>query len=173
MDGGSQAYYCWPYDKILMPNRSHGGAWRRTCPIRRISTRRSTRQDAQINYLSTLSIFVKQTTYLATLPNPNLKANGMSLLLKVVAEVIAPVMASSSSARRTRFGDSEVRNPQLHTREALSILPLMRFPILHHGSTPRWCDIASFVHSHATVARRCAWPGNRRHSPRCPWAWLA
>jgi hypothetical protein len=39
------------------------------CPIRRISTLRSTRQDAQINYLSTLSIFVKQTTYLATLPN--------------------------------------------------------------------------------------------------------
>jgi hypothetical protein len=30
----------------------------------------STRQDAQINYLSTLSIFMKQTTYLATLPNP-------------------------------------------------------------------------------------------------------
>ena len=30
---------------------------------------RSTRQDAQINYLSTLSIFTKQTTYLATLPN--------------------------------------------------------------------------------------------------------
>jgi hypothetical protein len=45
------------------------------CPLRRMSTRRSTRQDAQINYLSTLSIFVKQTTYLATLPNPNLKAN--------------------------------------------------------------------------------------------------
>ncbi len=40
-----------------------------------ISPRRSTRQDAQINYLSTLSIFMKQTTYLATLPNPNLKAN--------------------------------------------------------------------------------------------------
>jgi hypothetical protein len=36
---------------------------------------RSTRQDAQINYLSTLSIFKKQTTYLATLPNPNLKTN--------------------------------------------------------------------------------------------------
>jgi hypothetical protein len=32
-------------------------------------------QDAQINYLSTLSIFMKQRTYLATLPNPNLKAN--------------------------------------------------------------------------------------------------
>ena len=45
------------------------------CPLRRISTRRSTRQDAQINCLSTLSIFMKQTTYLATLPNPNLKAN--------------------------------------------------------------------------------------------------
>jgi hypothetical protein len=45
------------------------------CPRRRTSTRRSTRQDAQINYLSTLSIFMKQTTYLATLPNPNLKAN--------------------------------------------------------------------------------------------------
>ena len=41
----------------------------------RIGALRSTRQDAQINYLSTLSIFMKQTTYLATLPNPNLKAN--------------------------------------------------------------------------------------------------
>jgi hypothetical protein len=39
------------------------------CPFRRISTLPSTRQDAQINYLSTLSIFMKQTTYLATLPN--------------------------------------------------------------------------------------------------------
>ena len=45
------------------------------CRIRRMSTLRSTRQGAQINYLSTLSIFMKQTTYLATLPNPNLKAN--------------------------------------------------------------------------------------------------
>jgi hypothetical protein len=36
--------------------------------LRRMSTLRSTRQDAQINYLSTLSIFMKQTTYLATLP---------------------------------------------------------------------------------------------------------
>jgi hypothetical protein len=156
-----------------MPNRSHGGTRWRTCPLRRISTRRSTRQDAQINYLSTLSIFMKQTTYLATLPNPNLKANGMSLLLKVVAEVIAPVMASLSSARRTRFGDSEVRNPQFHTREALSILPLMRFPILHLGPIPGSCGIASFLRCHATVARRCEWPGSRRHSPRCPWAWLA
>jgi hypothetical protein len=51
------------------------GAWWWTLPLRRISTRRSTRQDAQINYLSTLSIFMKQTTYLATLPNANLKAN--------------------------------------------------------------------------------------------------
>jgi hypothetical protein len=41
------------------------------CPLRRVSTHRSTRQDAQINYLSTLSIFMKQTTYLATLPNPS------------------------------------------------------------------------------------------------------
>jgi hypothetical protein len=39
------------------------------CRLRRMSTLRSTRQDAQINYLSTLSIFMKQTTYLATLPN--------------------------------------------------------------------------------------------------------
>jgi hypothetical protein len=39
------------------------------CRLRRMSARRSTRQDAQINYLSTLSIFMKQTTYLATLPN--------------------------------------------------------------------------------------------------------
>jgi hypothetical protein len=53
-------------------NRVHG---RGRCRLRRMSTRRSTRQDAQINYLSTLSIFMKQTTYLATLPNPNLKAN--------------------------------------------------------------------------------------------------
>src|ERR1700679_3786412 len=40
------------------------------CRLRRISILRSTRQDAQIYYLSTLSIFIKQTTYLATLPNP-------------------------------------------------------------------------------------------------------
>jgi hypothetical protein len=45
------------------------------CRIRRISTLWSTRQDAQINYLSTLSIFMKQTTYLATLPNPKSEAN--------------------------------------------------------------------------------------------------
>jgi hypothetical protein len=38
------------------------------CRLRRMSALRSTRQDAQINYLSTLSIFRKQTTYLATLP---------------------------------------------------------------------------------------------------------
>ena len=38
------------------------------CRIRRIGTVRSTRQDAQMNYLSILSIFMKQTTYLATLP---------------------------------------------------------------------------------------------------------
>ncbi len=37
--------------------------------------RRSTGQDGQINYLATLAIFVKQTTYLATLPNPDRKAN--------------------------------------------------------------------------------------------------
>jgi hypothetical protein len=43
------------------------------CPRRRTSTRRSTRQDAQINYLSTLSIFMKQTTYLATLPNSKVR----------------------------------------------------------------------------------------------------
>jgi hypothetical protein len=39
------------------------------CRLRRISVLRSTRHDAQMNYLSTLSIFMKQTTYLATLPN--------------------------------------------------------------------------------------------------------
>ena len=88
----------------------------------------------------------------------------MSLLLKVVA-VIDPVMASLGSAR-TRPGDSEVRNPQLKTREALSILPLMRFPIFHLGSTPRSCEIASFVHSHATVARHYALPGNHQRCPR-------
>jgi hypothetical protein len=36
------------------------------------ATLTSTRQDAQMNYLSTLSIFTKQTTYLATLPNPKI-----------------------------------------------------------------------------------------------------
>jgi hypothetical protein len=40
-----------------------------------------------MNYLSTLSIFMKQTTYLATLPNPDLKANECHYSLKVVAEV--------------------------------------------------------------------------------------
>jgi hypothetical protein len=42
------------------------------CRLWRIRTLRSTRQDAQINYLSTLSIFMKQRTYLATLPNPKI-----------------------------------------------------------------------------------------------------
>src|SRR5271156_2548427 len=41
------------------------------CPLRRI------RQDAQINYLSTLSIFPKQTTYLATLPSPKTYWNSL------------------------------------------------------------------------------------------------
>jgi hypothetical protein len=52
-----------PKTENLVPG---GGFFR----IRRMSALRSTRQDAQMNYLSTLSIFVKQTTYLATLPNP-------------------------------------------------------------------------------------------------------
>src|ERR1700757_3579164 len=39
--------------------------------LRRVSTHGQTRQDGQINYLSTLTIFTKQTTYLATLPNPS------------------------------------------------------------------------------------------------------
>ena len=45
-----------------------GGLYR----LRRTSTLRSARQDAQINCLSTLTIFMKQTTYLATLPNPKI-----------------------------------------------------------------------------------------------------
>jgi hypothetical protein len=52
-------------------NQVSGGG---LCRIRWLSALRSTRQDGQINYLSTLTIFVKQTTYLATLPNPNRKA---------------------------------------------------------------------------------------------------
>ena len=43
------------------------------CRLRRMSALRSPRQDAQINYLSTLSIFMKQTTYLATLPNSKIR----------------------------------------------------------------------------------------------------
>src|ERR1700734_3546462 len=56
-----------------MPNEDQvpGGIW----PHPKDEYRRSTRQDGQMNYLSTLSIFMKQTTYLATLPNPNLPAN--------------------------------------------------------------------------------------------------
>ncbi len=52
-------------------NQVSGGG---LCRIRRLSALRSARQDGQINCLTTLTIFVKQTTYLATLPNPNLKA---------------------------------------------------------------------------------------------------
>src|SRR3984885_11420064 len=52
-----------PKTENLVPGRG-------LCRFRRTSTLRSTRQDAQMNYLSTLSIFMKQTTYLATLPNP-------------------------------------------------------------------------------------------------------
>src|ERR1700674_2291945 len=43
---------------------------------------RSTRQDAQINYLSTLSIFMKQTTYLATLPKIGPQNRGKILSLR-------------------------------------------------------------------------------------------
>ncbi len=50
-------------------NQVPGGGLSR---LRRTSTLPSTRQDAQMNYLSTLSIFMKQTTYLATLPNPKI-----------------------------------------------------------------------------------------------------
>jgi hypothetical protein len=38
------------------------------CILRRNSTLPATRQDDQINYLSILSIFMKQRTYLITLP---------------------------------------------------------------------------------------------------------
>jgi hypothetical protein len=65
----------YPISAFVAPKMENQVAGGGLCPLRRISTHRSTRQDAQINYLSTLSIFVKQTTYLATLPNPNLKAN--------------------------------------------------------------------------------------------------
>jgi hypothetical protein len=54
-----------------MPNLSHGG--NRCCVAPGHARHRSTRQDAQMNYLSTLSIFMKQTTYLATLPNPKIR----------------------------------------------------------------------------------------------------
>ena len=49
------------------------------CRLRRMSTLRSARQDAQINYLSTLSIFMKQTTYLATLPNSKIRGKYAAL----------------------------------------------------------------------------------------------
>jgi hypothetical protein len=45
----------------LEPSREDPAVWSKP-------SRRSTRQDGQINYLSTLTIFMKQTTYLATLP---------------------------------------------------------------------------------------------------------
>jgi hypothetical protein len=48
------------------------GVWWRPLPPPEDQTRRSPGQDAQINYMSTLAIFVKQRTYLATLANPNL-----------------------------------------------------------------------------------------------------
>src|ERR1700733_7504981 len=54
-------------------NQAPGGG---LCRLRRISILRSTRQDAQINYLSTLTIFMKQTTYLATLPNCRFRRSG-------------------------------------------------------------------------------------------------
>jgi hypothetical protein len=60
---------------FIAPKTENQVPGRGRCRLRRMSTRQSTRQDAQINYLSTLSIFMKQTTYLATLPNPHLKAN--------------------------------------------------------------------------------------------------
>jgi hypothetical protein len=63
------------------------------CRIRRMSTLRSTRQDAQINYLSTLSIFMKQTTYLATLP----KRSGR-LLNSTMVSINAPTRIGQATA---------------------------------------------------------------------------
>jgi hypothetical protein len=63
------------------------------CCIRRISTLRSIRQDAQINYLSTLSIFMKQTTYLATLP----KRSG-ELLNSTLVSINAPTRIGQATA---------------------------------------------------------------------------
>jgi hypothetical protein len=56
-----------------LPKRKFAAQWLRDCLEPGSQTQgsipRLTRgQDAQINYLSTLSIFMKQTTYLATLP---------------------------------------------------------------------------------------------------------
>jgi hypothetical protein len=53
----------------------------------------STRQDAQINYLSTLSIFMKQTTYLATLP----KRSG-ELLNSTMVSINAPTHIGQATA---------------------------------------------------------------------------
>src|SRR5271156_7253428 len=52
---------------MLSGDPGSGKTWvpgRGLCRIRRMSALRPTRQDAQMNYLSTLSIFMKQTTYL-------------------------------------------------------------------------------------------------------------
>jgi hypothetical protein len=69
MDGGCPAYYCRHKTRFLMPKYFRQRAPRSLLlRSKLVSTLRSTRQDAQINYLSTLSIFMKQTTYLATLP---------------------------------------------------------------------------------------------------------
>jgi hypothetical protein len=56
----------------LQPQPVEVGAWWWILPHPDGEYPRSTRQDAQMNYLSTLSIFMKQTTYLATLPNPKI-----------------------------------------------------------------------------------------------------
>ena len=67
----------------------------RSFPLRSklVSTLRSTRQDAQMNYLSTLSIFMKQTTYLATLP----KRSG-----KLLNSTMVSSHAPNASAMRRR-----------------------------------------------------------------------
>ncbi len=78
-------------------NQAPGGG---LCPLRKMSTRRSTRQDAQINYLSILAIFVKQTTYLATLPNPNRKANIPLSLFSLTGRSRGPCDGSHETPRK-------------------------------------------------------------------------
>jgi hypothetical protein len=101
MDGGSRAYYCRHKTRFFMPKHLSFASTipAQTAPrslllrSKLVSTLRSTRQDAQINYLSTLSIFMKQTTYLATLP----KCSG-----KLLNSTMVSSHAPNASAVRRR-----------------------------------------------------------------------
>jgi hypothetical protein len=79
--------------------------------LRNLETGRPPGQDVQINYLDTLAIFVKQTTYLATLPLFGHLALVTLLLFDHLAQSL-PRVREIQKTKRNLFCATPLRSPQ-------------------------------------------------------------